>query len=88
MDDAKVYEKETWYVVMAFTENGLRYLALDGSFSTDVRNAAKWKNESQASDAAVKILTEHRCPAMTKKLTIEWSVNNVHESVGETAGNM
>lgn len=79
MDDAKVYEKEEWYVVMAFTDAGLRYLQPWGVFGTDARNARKWPDEQGATRAAARVLTEKRMSAMAKKLTIEWSVNNIRE---------
>lgn len=79
MEDAKVYEKEEWYVVMAFTDEGLRYMHPTGVFVTDVRQAEKWPLQAQADEAAAKVLENRRCPAMAKKLTVEYSVNNVHE---------
>ena len=83
MDDAKVYEKETWYVVMAFTEQGLRYAGKTGGFTHDVRSAALHGTENAATDAAARVLTEHKMPAMAKKLTVEYSVTNVREPAPE-----
>lgn len=77
--DASVRVDETWYVVIAATEEGLRYLAEDNKTVTDPRRAERHPSYGTAKIAAADAIESMGCPAMAKRLTVSYSVDNVRD---------
>lgn len=77
--DAYVHIDETWYLVMIAANSGLRYLAENNEPITDPRKAKRYLSYETAKTAAANAIETLSCPAMAKRLTITYNVDNVHD---------
>ena len=78
--EASVRLTEIWYVVMISGENGMRYMAENGKTALNPKNAERYASYAAAKAAAADAIKSMRCPAMAKRLTVEYNVDNVHDN--------